>query len=110
MVSGPDREYSLSCSKKVNPAVIWSVRQKRSGLGLVEHLPEVLVLRRNGGEVWGLQAMGVPEQAPAYDGTSRPVNEGIVSLEPGESQYHGNLRRLDELELDMLAESLAHVG
>ena len=43
------------------------------------------------------------ERAPAHDGTSRPVNEGIVSLEPGESQYHGNQRVLDEQELDSIA-------
>jgi hypothetical protein len=42
-----------SARKKVDPAVIGSMRRKRSGPGLPEHLPEVLVLRGNAGEVRG---------------------------------------------------------
>ena len=46
--------------------------------------------------------MALAERAPAHDGTSGLVNEGIVLLEPGESQYHGNQRGLDEKELESL--------
>jgi hypothetical protein len=46
--------------------------------------------------------MALAERALAHDGTSRLVNEGIVLLETGESQYHGNQRGLDEKELDSL--------
>jgi hypothetical protein len=77
-----------------------SVLRKQSGPVLTEPLPEVLVLRRAGGEVQGnfqahrktsrgrqscLQAMSVAGWAPAHDGTSGPVNRGIVSLEPRET-------------------------
>lgn len=92
--------------EKVNPAVIRAVRQKGSGLGLAEHLREFLVLRGNGGEVRSnfqasrkrslgrlhrLQTMGVAERTAAHDSTRRPVVEGIVSLESGESQNQRNL-------------------
>ena len=50
-----------------------------------------------------LQTMGVAEQTQANDSTRRPVDEGIVSLEPRESQNHGNLTGLDEQELNGLA-------
>ena len=75
--------------------------------GLTDHLPEILVLRGNGGEVRGNfrgpRKMGVAEWAPANDGTGRPVNEGIVSLEPEKSQYHGKRKRLNEQKLDHIA-------
>jgi hypothetical protein len=53
MVSGPNRDVPgwRGAREKVNPADIGSVRRKRRGSGLTEHLPEVLVLRGNGGEV-----------------------------------------------------------
>jgi hypothetical protein len=85
--------------EKVNPAVIGSVQQKRCDPGLAEHLPEVLVLHGNDREVRGAFPGQVVltsgnGRGRTHDGTSRPVNEGIVSLKPGASQLHGNQRVL----------------
>jgi hypothetical protein len=55
------------------------------------------------GRLRRLQTMGVADRTPAHDSTRRPVDDEIVSLEPGESQNNRNLGGLDEQELNGLA-------
>ena len=61
----------LGRREKVNPAVIRSVRQDKSGPGLAEHLSEVQVLCENGGEVWGTFQEDVPGQVVQTSGNGR---------------------------------------
>jgi hypothetical protein len=73
--------------EKVNPTVIGAVQQKGGGMGLSEYLPEVLVLHENGRATSEFPGQVAPTSdnghGPAHYSTRRPVDEGIVLLEPG---------------------------
>jgi hypothetical protein len=71
--------------------------RKRYDAGLIENLPEALILRRDGGEIQSftqahgrmsrgrlrqLEAMCVAKRAPPQDRTHSPVSQGVVPLEP----------------------------
>jgi hypothetical protein len=82
--------------------------------GLVENLPGVLILYGDGGVIQGftqahgrtsrgrlrrLEAMCMAELALPQDRTCSPVKQGVVPLEPRQSQNNGCMKRLNEYGL-----------
>lgn len=82
---------------------------------MAEHLFEVVVLDWNPCQIWGgtgaggrswhrrlLEAHLVAGSTPTQDGACGPVNVGVVTTEPGETQDEWEPRRPEDMQLDGL--------
>ena len=92
LVVGPHNERRFRPLQPVSPLLQNYLHNEKL---LISHI--VIPLRgvEAMGEAQGCNLRSRVERAPAHDGNSSPVNKGIVSLEPRESQYQRKLRRLN---------------